>query len=441
MRRGLQRRLEAVVGRLEPDGYEPGPGGVETTLKELEAASAAVADRVSSAGLVNALLGSALEHVEHAVVICDPDGRELYRNARAGGREGARPADALAEQAVADALAEARGGGCPERTLELSAPYRRTLVIRAFPLYWSSISEADEPPGPRAGREPRANGHGARAKASQDETAESAWGRIGAVAIVEDVSERRRLEDVRRDFVANVSHELKTPVGALRLLAETLDGEEDPDVITRLLARVTEEAGRLGRIIEELLDLSRIEVNESPGHELIGVQRIVAEATRPVQSTARDRGVELAVGPVPPGVAVPGDRRDLVSAVTNLVDNAVKYSEAGGQVRVTVTAAGGWVDIDVADNGIGIPSRDLERIFERFYRVDRARSRSTGGTGLGLSIVRHIAVNHGGTVAVRSVEGEGSTFTLRLPMEGGPPASDRRSHRPSATSHRGLVRG
>jgi two-component system, OmpR family, sensor histidine kinase SenX3 len=420
-------------------------GGVETTLKDLEAASVEAADRAASADLLNTLLGGSLEHVEHAVVICDPDGRELYRNARAGGREGARPADALAEQEVTDALAEALAGACPERTLELSAPYRRTLVIRAFPLYGVSGSETEERPRPRSDLEPHSYDYDydyrARARASHNENGASDWRRIGAVAIVEDVSERRRLEDVRRDFVANVSHELKTPVGALRLLAETLDGEEDPDVVTRLLARVTEEAGRLGRIIEELLDLSRIEVNESPAHERVGLQLIVAEATRPLHSVARDRGVELVVGPAPPGVAIPGDRRDLVSAVGNLVDNAIKYSEPGGQVRVTVTASRGWVDIDVVDNGIGIPSRDLERIFERFYRVDRARSRSTGGTGLGLSIVRHIAVNHGGTVAVRSVEGEGSTFTLRLPLEGSTPATFRWDHRPNVASPPGVVSG
>ena len=137
----------------------------------------------------------------------------------------------------------------------------------------------------------------------------------------------------------------------------------------------------------------------------------------PLRRHARGRDIEITLNCQPSGLSIPGDRRDLVSAVSNLVDNAIKYSEPGGHVTVTLRCADGWVDVAVTDEGIGIPARDRERIFERFYRVDRARSRSTGGTGLGLAIVRHVAVNHGGSVSVQSVEGEGSTFTLRLPMK------------------------
>ena len=239
------------------------------------------------------------------------------------------------------------------------------------------------------------------------------------MAVVEDVSERRRIDAIRRDFVANVSHELKTPVGALSLLAETLDGEDDPEIVARLSRRVATEAERLGRIIDDLLDLSRIEANERPSFRRVPIHLLLAEAAEPLRAVAEAQEIKLDVDRPPPHLTVPGDRRDLVSAVSNLIDNAVKYSERGSLVLVRAVADAETVSISVCDQGIGIPTRDLGRIFERFYRVDRARSRLTGGTGLGLSIVRHVAANHGGTVRVTSREGEGSTFTLVLPVRHG----------------------
>jgi two-component system sensor histidine kinase SenX3 len=185
--------------------------------------------------------------------------------------------------------------------------------------------------------------------------------------------------------------------------------------VARLAGRVAAEAERLGQIIDDLLDLSRIEANESPRQDMVPLSVIVGQAVEPLRPVAATAGVTVEVGDLPRHVAVPGDRRDLVSAVANLVDNGVKYSERGSLVQVTARVDGDWAEIAVADQGVGIPARDLERVFERFYRVDRARSRSTGGTGLGLSIVRHVAANHSGTVSVESREGEGSTFTLRLP--------------------------
>ncbi len=437
IRRGFQRRLEAVLARLVPTASDATPpataGGLEGVVRGLEAASREIAQRQGAADLLASQLAGALDHIEQGIVISDGTGVVVYRNAQAGVLERARGGDVLADQAVAEALREARAGRQPEQTLELFSPLRRTLVIRAYPLFLPPAGGGvgdEAPPALRllAGIAGPGGSAGDAAPAADGTTElvadapvpltlhpSPAVDLVGAVAVVEDVSQRRRLENVRRDFVANVSHELKTPVGALSLLAETLDGEDDPDVVTRLSARVAAEAGRLGRIIDELLDLSRIEVNDAPGRDVVPVQRLVAEASQPLRHVAHTLSVELVVAPVPAELAVPGDRRDLVSAVSNLVDNALKYSEDHGRVSVDVTAADGWAEIAVTDNGIGIPSRDLERIFERFYRVDRARSRSTGGTGLGLSIVRHIAVNHGGTVGVRSVEGEGSTFSLRLP--------------------------
>jgi two-component system sensor histidine kinase SenX3 len=261
------------------------------------------------------------------------------------------------------------------------APVHRRLIIRAYPLAGSTR------PG-------------------------------GAVAIVQDASDRHRVEAIRRDFVANVSHELKTPVGALSLLAETLDGEDDPLVVDRLAKRVAAEAERLGRIIDDLLDLSRIEANESPRQEMVPLTVVVGQAVELLRPAATSSGIRLEVDDPPWYLTVPGDRRDLVSAVSNLVDNAIKYSERDSLVQVRVRSYDDLVEIAVIDEGVGIPARDMERIFERFYRVDRARSRTTGGTGLGLSIVRHVAVNHSGSVRVESREGSGSTFTLSLPAHG-----------------------
>jgi two-component system sensor histidine kinase SenX3 len=222
--------------------------------------------------------------------------------------------------------------------------------------------------------------------------------------------------------VANISHELKTPVGALGVLAETLAGEHDPDVVARLAERMQQEAFRVARTIDDLLQLSQIEAGELPSRDPVPVHLVLAEAVDRTRAAAEMQGVTLHVDEPSPRLCVVGDRRQLVSALANLCDNAVKYSDRGGAVRLCARTDGTWVEIDVADEGIGIPGNDLERVFERFYRVDRARSRDTGGTGLGLAIVRHVVQNHEGSVTVRSREGEGSTFTLRLPAGPGPVA-------------------
>ena len=385
MRLSDLRRLELALQRVADQapvatGSADAPeAGAAELLADIEAAATDLAERAQRSEELGSRLSAALNVLVSGVVVCDEHGDEVYRNLAASGF-GARLGDVLAERAVADLLETARRGECAEHSLELFSPVRRNLMIRAFP-----ISSLDRP--------------------------------LGAVAVIEDISERRRLDAIRSDFVANVSHELKTPVGALSLLAETLDGEDDPEVVARLSVRVAAEAERLGRIIDDLLDLSRIEANERPRFEPVAVGRLVGDAVEPIRPAARARDIELHVEPVPPRLTIIGDRRDLLSAITNLVDNAVKYSEPGSPVLVRVGAGPEAVRIDVIDKGIGIPRRDRERIFERFYRVDRARSRLTGGTGLGLSIVRHVAANHGGDVQVESEEGEGSTFTLLLPAQ------------------------
>jgi two-component system sensor histidine kinase SenX3 len=237
------------------------------------------------------------------------------------------------------------------------------------------------------------------------------------LVLVEDRTESRRLDEVRRDFVANVSHELKTPVGALSLLAEAVQAaSDDPEAVRRFSARMQQESTRLTSLVQDLIDLSRVQIDAplAATASQIPVADVVADALDRSYETAAAKRIEL-IADAEEHVTVRGDRSQLSAALGNLVENAVNYSPEETRVAVTVKLAGGTVEIAVTDQGIGIPERDLERIFERFYRVDPARSRATGGTGLGLAIVKHIAATHGGEVSVWSVEGNGSTFTLKLP--------------------------
>ncbi|MDX3802261.1 sensor histidine kinase [Streptomyces sp. AK04-3B] len=267
--------------------------------------------------------------------------------------------------------------------------------------------------------------------------------------LVEDLTEARRIEAVRRDFVANVSHELKTPVGALSLLSEAvMDASEDPEAVERFAGRMQIEATRLTSLVQELIDLSRVQ-NDDPleDAEPVGVAELVAEAVDRCRHQAGAKQITMASnvgapdGPDPSGVPLEddacglrvwGNRGQLAAALGNLVENAVNYSPARTRVGIAarrVSAPGGdQIEIAVTDQGIGISDKDKERIFERFYRVDPARSRATGGTGLGLAIVKHVAASHGGEVTVWSAENQGSTFTLRLPEAG--PARDRAEQYP-----------
>jgi two-component system sensor histidine kinase SenX3 len=248
------------------------------------------------------------------------------------------------------------------------------------------------------------------------------FGPSGHVAmLVEDVTEARRVEAVRRDFVANVSHELKTPVGAMSLLAEALSGcSEDPEAVRRFAGRMEHEAGRLGRLVQELIDLSRLQgADPLPDPEPVRVDQVVTEALDRTRTVAAARGIDLVRGGHR-DLWVVGSESQLVTALANLLENAVHYSPDRSRVATAVRLVEGAVEISVTDQGIGIAERDLERVFERFYRADPARSRITGGTGLGLAIVKHVATNHGGEVDVWSVEGSGSTFTIRLPVASAP---------------------
>ena len=237
-----------------------------------------------------------------------------------------------------------------------------------------------------------------------------------ALVLVEDISEAERLDHVRRDFVANVSHELKTPIGALSLLAEAVsEGRDDPEAIARFAERMVAETRRLTTLVNDLMDLSRIEgIDPQRPMEPVSVDEVVAQACDDARLAAQDKGIRFLRGGVG-GLMVQGVEPQLVTAVRNLIVNAVNYSPEATKVAVTTGVADGSVTIAVTDQGIGIPPAELDRIFERFYRVDPARSRVTGGTGLGLSIVKHVCANHGGDCDVWSRVGEGSTFTIRLP--------------------------
>ncbi|MGI8937174.1 MAG: sensor histidine kinase [Iamia sp.] len=343
----------------------------------LERSQAQAWERAQEAELSRQHMQEALNTVPQVVVVVDVEGRVVARNHPDRGLV-ARHGEALVESAVDELLADALGGRSRERTLDLFGPPRRVVLVTSEPL-------------------PH-----------------------GALVVTADVTEARRIESMRRDFVANLSHELKTPVGAIGLLAETLLTEPDPDVAQRLAERVVNESFRVSRTIDDLLELSRIEAGAEAAREVVPVHLVLEEAADRLRPAAEQRDIAIDVEEVSPRVSAVGDRRQLVSAVANLLDNAIKYSDPASRVVVRARADGDAVAIDVEDHGLGIPARDVERVFERFYRVDRARSRETGGTGLGLAIVRHVAANHDGDISVRSVEGEGSTFTISVPAGPGP---------------------
>ena len=234
--------------------------------------------------------------------------------------------------------------------------------------------------------------------------------------LIDDLAEERRVDAVRRDFVANVSHELKTPVGALSLLAETiLSAADEPDQVKHFAERMQTEASRLASLIQDVIDLSRLQSDDPMTRaEVVDVEELVTRAFDEVRTLAVSRDIEL-IRSDEAGVEIYGDRGQLLTALRNLLTNAIVYSPQGTRVAVSSRMNEGIAEIVVKDQGIGIPSHDLDRIFERFYRVDQARSRSTGGTGLGLAIVKHVCQNHGGECIVWSEVGTGSTFTLRLP--------------------------
>ena len=326
-------------------------------------------------------LQSALNALPVAVMVFDGEGSVIESNAASQPFLEARHGDALVGAAVNDLIRVANSGSEASTAIDLFGPPKRTVLVTTVPL-------------------------------PED-------GQPGAVAFVEDITERRQLEAIRTDLVANISHELKTPVGAIGLLAETLQGEENRDIVDRLAHRINAEAMRIAQIIEDLIELSRIESVDGAGSAIVELAEVASDAVERFRTAAVRAQVSVQLVVLSADTRIVGERRQLLSAVGNLIDNAIKYSDPGTVVDVTVEAVANDIVVKVADHGIGIPTRDIDRIFERFYRVDQARSRQTGGTGLGLAIVRHAAVNHDAHIDVESRLGEDSTFTLRFPSTNG----------------------
>jgi two-component system sensor histidine kinase SenX3 len=317
-------------------------------------------------------LRSAVDRLQMGVVMCDASLKTTYRNASADSLAGTHRG-VIVDAHLQQLFAETQHGEPAACIVELQGPPKITFSIEAMPI----------PEG-------------------------------GAVATIEDISERVRIDSMRTDFVANISHELKTPVGAIAVLAEMLADEPDPTVIHSLSSRVVDESHRAARTIDDLLELSRIESSHSLD-DSVDLAAVVGEAVARGRMAADGRRVDVESIERLESIWIRADRAQLSTAVGNLVENAVKYSDEGGLVQVRIRRNERWVEVMVADQGVGIPAADLDRVFERFYRVDKARARRTGGTGLGLAIVRHVANNHGGVVSVQSQEGEGSTFAFRLP--------------------------
>lgn len=403
-RADVHQRLRALL----VDEVVSANATLDDTIAAVRRELTGLREALVTAAAENTILRAVSDASPVGMVALDPLGHELIRNPAAG--ELSSPESALIRQAV-DLLIAKRQSVPARNIVDLAGPPRRSLEIAVQPLLQPSL---------------QAQGHLTAADFTGDPvspearrfSAERTNPVLGSVAFVTDVTEKRRIDAVRRDFISNISHELRTPVGAIAILAETLTDETDPETAKRLTGRLEQESHRLAIMVDDLLSLTRVEAEEGIEFASVGVLELFAKIVERSGSAAELRGISLAIGGGA-GLNVLGDRRQLVSALTNLVDNAMKYS--GENAIVTLGAhrvqdeARSLIELRVTDHGIGIPPRERERIFERFYRVDKARARDTGGTGLGLAIVRHVAVNHGGSVRVDSLEGIGSTFVLVIP--------------------------
>ena len=314
------------------------------------------------------------------VIIVDAMGEDIFRNNMAADLKRARHADALIEAAVAEVVEVSITGQYAHKELELWGPPPRSLKLLGLPTME----------------------HGEC---------------VGATVTIEDTTLETETQRVRRDLVANISHELRTPVGAMVSLSETLEQADDPAVRHRMIERVKTQAIRLSEIVDDLLILAHVEASDTSVFEAVDIASIAGLVLEQASEAAEARGVSLiALNHAKVPVVVDGNRNQLMSVVANLCDNAIKYSPDGSRVVLSVDRDDRSAFITVKDTGVGVPEAEMDRIFERFYRVDTARSRETGGSGLGLAIVRNAIKIHGGTIAVRSVEGRGSTFVAQLPL-------------------------
>ena len=390
----LRRTVHRLAEITLPGWRWTEPDDLRGLTNELGAITTRLRDRLDELTEERDRAGQILDALDDGVLLLDGAGRLLVANPAARSwfglpddlRPGLPVQRVLGAPQVSALAEEAAEAGAPVvGTLTLVFPEPRTLTMRAFPL-------ADRGP----------------------------TGRI--VVTMTDITQRRRLEVLRRDFVANASHELKTPVAAVRVLAETLLTAlpDDPEAGRRFAERIGREAERLDVLVRDLLDLSRVE-RGTLDVEPVDLVGLAKEMVGGYGDLAEERRIKLH-SELRPQLSMRGDRAQLGLLLSNLLDNALRYTPARGTVCVRLDGAESRAVIQVSDTGQGIPAGELSRVFERFYRVDKARARQTGGTGLGLAIVRHVAEAHGGTVRVDSELGRGSTFTVSLPVTG-PPAT------------------
>ena len=365
-----ERTLRSIAGEIGTDGVD---SGLIRDVRDLRTTAGTNADDADQ-------FRSVFSHAPTGIAVVSADGTIMYANPIAESYlEGAREqavlrtrVGSLVRRAISSSAAE-------DLEVELHDPNRKVLILTAVP---TSDVDMTEP----------------------------------VALYVQDLSTERRVDVMRKDFVANASHELKTPLGALAILAETLADADDDEVRARLASRLREEATRMANMIDDVLQLAE---TESIGieHTPLSIAGLMHEVVESVEGIASARGVVLIDDDIVDAV-VAADHDQLASAVRNLLDNAIAYTaikDESGVVTIRTFVQDDLVGIEVSDTGIGIPARYVDRVFERFFRVDRARSRTSGSTGLGLSIVRNVALAHGGTVAVESRVGVGSTFTILLP--------------------------
>lgn len=383
--RGVTRPLRAVTasaarmsaGDLQARAPEEGSAELALLAATLNRLASEMDARIRQVGRDREQRDVILSGMEEGIVLIGPDGLVGYANPAASRILRTTPDDVrtLAPHELRAMVEECRAEGRPrEREVETGLP-ARTIRASALPIEVTG----------------------------------------DVLLVLRDVTAARRVEAMRRDFVADASHELKTPAASIQAAAETVQRALESDDLAaaaRFAAQVRWQAARLSRIVSDLLDLSRLET-ERPVVQPVRLDRLVAEETNRLRQQARDVGVDVGVETRP--VTVRGSSKDLALLVRNLLDNAVRYTPPGGRVTIGLAEDDGRIRLTVEDTGIGIPTRDLPRIFERFYRVDRARSRETGGTGLGLSIARHVVEQHGGRIQARSQLGQGSSFIVTLP--------------------------
>ncbi len=383
-----------VEGELEAMP-QPGLTDLQGLALDLGVIGSRVKEQYQSLEGEKEKLETILNSINAGIIVLDEDGKVELINPAAARILGASQAFALGRalveihpsSAIDRAVENSRYGEEGEAEVEITIPRKRILRVRTNPI---------------RGREEAGEGEPG-----------------GVICVLEDLTATRGMERMRRDFVANVSHEMRTPVATLRALVEALmsGALEDAERGRRFLSDLDSESGRLAGLVEDLLTLSRLETAEfAPQPNYFPLEELIMQVQDDKRILAERYGIELDFRKQGEGIIMYGDRGLVRTAIANLVDNAVKYNRPGGRVEIAATSDDDDVRITVTDTGIGIPARDRQRVFERFYRVDRARSRETGGTGLGLSIVRHVAELHDGSVSVTSTEGEGSTFTLTLSL-------------------------